>query len=523
MAKVLIFDTTLRDGAQGPGVSFSLQDKLLLAAKFDEMGFHYLEGGYAVSNPKEMEFFEEVRKLSLKRIKVVSFGNTRRVGARAEEDASLRSMLDSKTPVCCVVGKAWDLHVQVVFKAPLEENLAMISDSVKFLKSQGREVIFDAEHFFDGYRANPAYALSCLQAAQDAGADVICLCDTNGGSVPSRVKEVTQAARAKLTVPLGIHCHNDSDMATANSLAAVEAGAVMVQGTVNGLGERCGNADLCAVIPGLVFKLGHEVLPKDRLERLTELSRYVYELANIVPRDSQPYVGVNAFSHKAGLHVNAIQKMRRTYEHIEPESVGNQRRFLISELSGRSNVLAKVESEELRDNPDLVKQVLERVQDLENEGYQFEAAEASFDLLVKKIVGKHRTFFELDRFKVVVDRFEQGQPVTVATVKVRINGETRLTASEGDGPVNALDGALRKAIEDFYPALRDVRLIDFKVRVVNPRAATAAKVRVVIESRDHNNIWSTVGVSENIIEASWLALVDSVEYKLLKDESQKGA
>ena len=521
MARVLIFDTTLRDGAQGPGVSFSLQDKLLIARKLDEIGFDYLEGGYAVSNPKEMEFFAEVRKLGLKRIKVTSFGNTRRVGAKAAEDASLLSMIASETPVCCVVGKAWDLHVDVVFKTTLDENLAMIAESVRFLKSKGREVIFDAEHFFDGFRANRDYALKCLKAAEEAGADVVCLCDTNGGSTPSRVKEVTSAAKAAVRVPLGIHCHNDADCATANSLAAVEGGATMVQGTVNGLGERCGNADLCAVIPGLVFKLGCESLPKESLGRLTELSRYIYELANIVPRDSQPYVGINAFSHKAGLHVNAIQKLRKTYEHVEPESVGNERRFLISELSGRSNILAKVESEELRANPELVKQVLERVQDLENQGYQFEAAEASFDLLVRKLTGKHRTFFELDRFKVVVDRFEKGEPVTVATVKLTVDGETRLTASEGDGPVNALDGALRKAIEDFYPAIRDVRLIDYKVRVVNPRAATAAKVRVVIESRDHDEIWSTVGVSENIIEASWLALVDSVEYKLLKDESGK--
>jgi len=521
MTKIMVFDTTLRDGAQGAGVSFSLQDKLLLATKLDEMGFHYLEGGYAVSNPKEMAFFHEVRKLNLKHIKVVSFGNTRRASSSVEDDASLRSMLDAETPVTCVVGKAWDLHVEVVFKTTTDENLAMIADSVKYLKDEGREVIFDAEHYFDGYAANPDYALRCVLAARDAGADWICLCDTNGGMLTSRLGEITAETAGRTHLPLGIHVHNDADMATANTLAGVEAGATMVQGTVNGLGERCGNVDLCAVIPALVLKMDHEVISPPNLARLTELSRYVYELANIIPRDSQPYVGVNAFAHKAGLHVNAVQKQTRTYEHIPPEAIGNERHILVSELSGRSNIIAKVEDERLTRNPDLVKQVLERVQDLENEGYSFEAAEASFDLLVKKLLGTHKTFWKLDRFNVVVDRFLEGEPVTVATVKLRVDDRERHTASEGDGPVNALDGALRKAIVDFYPAVSDVYLIDYKVRVVNPRAGTAAKVRVVIESRDHENIWSTVGVSENIIEASWQALVDSMEYKLLKDETEK--
>jgi len=335
MTKILVFDTTLRDGAQGAGVSFSLEDKLAIARKLDEMGFDYLEGGYAVSNPKEMEFFREVGKLGLRNIKVVSFGNTRRAGKKPEEDASLRSMLDAETPVACVVGKAWDLHVEVVFKVPLEENLAMISDSVRFLKDQGREVIFDAEHYFDGYRANPDYALRCLEAARDAGADLICLCDTNGGALPGPVKEATLAAAEKTGVPLGIHVHNDGDMATANTVAAVDAGAVMIQGTVNGLGERCGNADLCVLVPTLMLKMGCEVIPKERLSHLTELSRYVYELANIIPREAQPYVGINAFAHKGGLHVDAVRKMEKTYEHVTPESVGNARRILISELSGR--------------------------------------------------------------------------------------------------------------------------------------------------------------------------------------------
>ena len=520
MTRILVYDTTLRDGAQGAGVSFSLEDKLALAERLDKVGFHYIEGGYAVSNPKEMEFFHEVGKLHLKNATVVSFGNTRRAGTRAEDDASLRSMLEADTSAACVVGKAWDLHVEVVLKTTLEENLVMIADSVRFLKAHDREVIFDPEHFYDGYQANREYALKCLEAARDAGADFICLCDTNGGMLTSQLRQITAAARERIDVPLGIHVHNDGDMATANTLAAVEVGATMVQGTVNGLGERCGNADLCAVIPALMLKMGCEVLPERSLASLTELSRYVYELANLIPRDSQPYVGVNAFSHKAGLHVDAVQKEKTTYEHVRPEAVGNVRHVLISELSGRSSILAKVEDEKLKRDPEMVKKVLHRVQDLENEGYSFEAAEASFDILVKKLLGTHRTFWELDRFNVVVDRFENGEPVTVATVKLRVGDEVYHTASEGDGPVNALDGALRKAIEDFYPAIKDVHLIDYKVRVVNPRAGTAAKVRVVIESRDHEDIWSTVGVSENVIEASWEALVDSVEYKLLKEQAR---
>ena len=521
MSQIYVFDTTLRDGAQGPGISFSLEDKLAIAAKLDEVGFHYLEGGYAVSNPKEMAFFRDVKKRNLRRIKVVSFGNTRRAGTKVEEDASIRSMLEAETPAACVVGKGWDLHVEVVFKATLDENLRMIEDSVRYLKSHGREVIFDSEHFYDGYKANPGYALKTLEVARDAGADFLVLCDTNGGSLTSIIHAVTKTVRERIDTPLGIHVHNDTGLATANTVAAVEAGATMVQGTVNGLGERCGNADLCLVVPNLMLKLGCEVISPEDLARMTEVSRFVYEIANLIPRESQPYVGANAFSHKAGLHVNAIQKSRETYEHVEPEAVGNARHFLISELSGRSNVLAKTGDEDLKSNPKAVRKVLQRVQDLENEGYQFEAAEASFDLLVKKVLGKHRRFFDLDRFNVVVDRFENGTPVTVATVKMTVKGEVQHTASEGDGPVNALDGALRKALEGLYPTLREMSLIDYKVRVVNPRAGTAAKVRVVIESRDHDDIWGTVGVSENIIEASWQALVDSVEYKLLKDEAAR--
>jgi 2-isopropylmalate synthase len=350
--RVFVFDTTLRDGAQGPGISFSLEDKLAIAAKLDEVGFHYLEGGYAVSNPKEMEFFREVRKRNLKQIRVVSFGNTRRAGAKVEEDASIRSMLEAETPATCVVGKGWDLHVTVVLRTTLDENLRMIEDSVRYLKSHGREVIFDSEHFFDGYKANAEYALKTLDVARDAGADFIVLCDTNGGSLTSAVRDVTRVVAERIATPLGIHVHNDTDLATANTVAAVEAGATMVQGTVNGIGERCGNADLCIVIPNLMLKLGLDVVSREDLARLTEVSRFVYEIANMIPRESQPFVGANAFSHKAGLHVDAIQKSRETYEHVEPEAVGNARHFLISELSGRSNVIAKTGDEELKSNPE---------------------------------------------------------------------------------------------------------------------------------------------------------------------------
>ena len=519
MKKVWTFDTTLRDGAQSAGVSFSVEDKLAITRALDAVGIDYVEGGYAVSNPKEMAFFHDVRKLDLKHAKVVAFGNTRRADARPEEDASLKAILEAQTSVVSLVGKSWDLHVEVVLRTTLAENLNMIRDSVAFFVAAGKEVIFDAEHFFDGYKRNPEYALSTLQAAQDAGAACLVLCDTNGGTLTGDLSRIVSEVAGKMRAPLGIHVHNDSDLATANTVAAVAAGAVHVQGTINGLGERTGNADLCAVIPNLTLKMACEVLPDDNVKRLTELSRYVYEVANMIPRESQPFVGVNAFAHKAGLHVNALLKSKQTYEHIDPASVGNERRILISELSGRSNVTAKVGHDAALADPANVKKVLQAIQDLENEGYQFEAAEGSFALLVKRVTGRFKPHFQLDKFSVRVDRrVADKAPITEATVKLVVDGKTEHTASEGDGPVNALDGALRKALEKFYPRLADVRLIDYKVRVVNPRAATAARVRVVIESRDHDHIWGTVGVSDNIIEASWQALVDSIEYKLMKDE-----
>jgi len=520
MKKIWTLDTTLRDGAQGAGVSFSLEDKLVIARELDAVGIDYVEGGYAVSNPKEMAFFREIRKANLAHARVVAFGNTRRAGTSAAEDPSLNALLEAETPAVSLVGKAWDLQVKVVLKTSLDENLQMIADSVSLLVKQSREVIFDAEHFFDGYKANPDYALRCLWAAQDAGASCLALCDTNGGTLTSDLKAIVAEVVSRSKISVGIHVHNDSDLATANTLAAVEAGALHVQGTVNGLGDRTGNADLCAVIANLQLKMGCDVLPRDNVRKLTDLSRRFYEIANLIPRDAQPFVGLNAFAHKAGLHVNAVQKDRKTYEHIDPQSVGNERRILISELSGRSNVLAKVHDGSLLADPNAVKKVLNAVQDLENEGYQFEAAEASFDILVRKVTGHYKPHFDLEKLTVMVDKRagDKGMPLTEATVKLHVGDVLEHTAAEGNGPVNALDDALRKALEKFYPGLRDMRLIDFKVRVTNPRAATQARVRVIIESRDHDAIWGTVGVSENIIEASWIALVDSFEYKLIKDE-----
>jgi 2-isopropylmalate synthase len=423
-------------------------------------------------------------------------------------------------PAATIVGKTWDLHVREVLGCSLDENLAICTESVRYLKQKGVETIFDAEHFFDGYKANPQYAMKVLAAAAEGGADALVLCDTNGGSLPEQVFEITQQVCQTFgALTVGIHTHNDCDCATANTLAAVRAGARHVQGTINGLGERCGNADLCAVIPGLVFKMGLEVLPAERVRLLTETSRFLFEICNLPPAMNLPYVGSSAFAHKAGLHVDALRKSRQTYEHIDPKLVGNERRFLISELSGKSNILAELEKAKLTQDKALAKKILARVQELENEGYQFEAANASFDLLTKKVMGTFQPSFELVKYHVEVERKRAGEIITEATVKLKVGEHVEHVVGEGDGPVNALDAALRRSLESSYPVLREMRLIDYKVRVVNARAGTAARVRVVIESRDKQSIWGTVGVSENIIEASWLALVDSVEYKLQKSAS----
>ena len=522
MARIQIYDTTLRDGSQGEGVNFSLEDKLAITLKLDEFGFDYVEGGYPLSNPKDAEYFQRVADLPLKHAKIASFGMTRRKGIAAEKDVGMQALRDAKTEVATLVGKSWDLHVREVLGVSPDENLAMIRDSVAYLRAEGRRVIYDAEHFFDGFARNPDFALRTVQAAQEGGAEIVVLCDTNGGSMPEHIAAAVDAARQALSLPIGIHCHNDCDVATANSLVAVRHGAVQVQGTVNGIGERCGNVDLIGVIANLVLKEKHDALIPGGVAHLTELSRYVYEIANMNFRASQPFVGTSAFAHKGGMHVHAVNRVAQSYEHIEPETVGNQRRILVSELSGRSNIVAKTTKYRLEADSELMKKILDRVQVLENEGYQFEAADASFDLLVMKVSGTYEPKFVRDHYRVNVVTPEGAAPVTEATIKLSVAGKTEHVVAEGDGPVNALDTALRKALAAAYPRLAEMHLADYKVRVINSAEGTAARVRVVIESRDLNAIWTTVGVSENIIEASWLALVDSVEYKLYKDDGGLG-
>jgi len=520
MARIQIYDTTLRDGMQAEGVSFSLEDKVFVARRLAEFGVDYIEGGFPMSNPKEAQFFERAGELDLKSAQVVAFGNTRRANAKVSEDVSIQALVGCGAAVVTLVGKSWDLHVRDVLKCSLDENLKICGESVEYIKSAGREVIFDAEHFFDGYKANPDYAMDVVRVAAEAGADVIVLCETNGGCLPFEVKEITaKVCQALPDIVVGIHAHNDSDCGVANTLAAVTAGARHVQGTINGLGERAGNANLCTVIPNLVLKMGFET--GCRVQSLTELSRFIFEIANLAPVMNMPYVGESSFAHKGGLHIDALRKNKCTYEHIEPAEVGNERRYLLSELSGASNVLAKLERRNLAEDKPLARMILKIVQDLENAGYQFEAAEASFDILIRKAMDIYKPTFDLEKYHINVERNTSGALITEATVKLKVDGITEHVVSEGDGPVNALDGALRKSLERFYPNINQMSLIDYKVRVVNARAGTAAKVRVVIESRDQDAIWGTVGVSENLIDASWKALVDSVEYKILKDAEKK--
>jgi 2-isopropylmalate synthase len=516
--RVTVYDTTLRDGSQGEGVNFSLQDKLLLTKRLDDLGVDYIEGGYPLSNPKDFEYFQAVKDLKLVHAKVCAFGMTRRKNAETATDTCIKALLDSNTPVVTIVGKTWDFHVLNVIGTTLDENLNMIRDSVAYCKSQGREVMYDAEHFFDGYRANPEYALKTLKAAEEAGATVVILCDTNGGTMPERVAELVTKITAELSCDVGIHCHNDCDLAVANTLAAVRAGASQVQGTMNGIGERCGNVDLVSVVANLAIKYQVEVLQPESLRRLTEASRYVYELANMNFRPGQPFVGQSAFAHKGGMHTHAVAKDPSTYEHITPETVGNERRILVSELSGQSTIVTKTAKYALANDKTVMAKILNAVQELEYAGYEFEAAEASFDLLVRKATDQYKPWFRTLAYRLNTEHTGSGALVTEATAKLDVQGQTVHTVSEGDGPVNALDSALRKALLPQYPSLNDLQLVDYKVRVVNAKEGTAARVRVVIESRDDGNVWGTVGVSENIIEASWLALVDSFEYKLFKDQ-----
>ncbi len=518
MTRIAIYDTTLRDGSQGEGVNFSLQDKLSITAYLDDLGIDYVEGGYPLSNPKDAAYFRAVRDLDLKHARVSAFGMTRRKGISAEDDIGMRALVDAGTPVVTVVGKSWDFQAREVLNVSLEENLRMISDSVAYLAANASEVIYDAEHFFDGYKRNSDYALQTLQAAADNGASCLVLCDTNGGALPDEVAEAVAAVRRALRVPVGIHTHNDSDLAVANTLAALKMGATQVQGTINGIGERCGNVDLCSVIANLALKFReYEVLTPEKLAHLTEVSRYVYETANMNFRASQPFVGTSAFAHKGGMHVHGIRKNASSYEHIDPTLVGNERRVLVSELSGKSNIAEKLGEYGLEQDQELLARVLDRVQEMENEGYQFEAADASFVLMVEKLAGRYAPRFERLRYQVAVVGESDGLPVTEASVKLRIGDAVAHTVSEGDGPVNALDSALRKALEPHFPRLKEMDLVDYKVRVINAREGTAARVRVVIESKDKDSLWGTVGVSENVIEASWLALSDAFDHKLAKD------
>ncbi len=522
MRPIQIYDTTLRDGTQGEGVNFSLLDKLQITKRLDELGFDYVEGGFPLSNEKDAEYFQRTQDFGLENVKVCAFGMTRRRGIEAADDPGMQALAGSGAPVCTVVGKTWDFHATEVLRVSLDENLEMIADSVQFLADQGRELIYDAEHFFDGWKNNPDYAAKTIRAAAQAGAKLVVLCDTNGGTMPEEIAALTeeaQAALAEFEVPVGIHCHNDCELAVANSLAAIDAGAVHVQGTVNGFGERCGNADLISVIANLgVKKKGYQVLAGRSLEPLTDLSRYVFELANMPWRTNQPFVGQSAFAHKGGMHVHAIARATSSYEHTDPSLVGNERRILVSELSGRSNIVALTTKHNLQNDKALMDKILAQVVSMESEGYQFEAAEASFDLLVKRCAGTFQAHFERIKYHVEVGTEEQAETVTEATVKLRVAGEIRHEVAEGDGPVNALDAALRKALNGTFPSLCDMRLVDYRVRVVNSEAGTAARIRVMIESADEHDVWGTVGVSENIIEASWKALVDAVEYKLYKDE-----
>ncbi len=521
MRTVQIYDTTLRDGTQGEGVSLSLYDKLQITQRLDEIGVDFIEGGYPLSNEKDVEYFERVRQMDLRHAKICAFGMTRRRGISAREDGGLQALLAAETPVCTIVGKTWDFQVKDVLRVSLDENLDMIADSIRLLTGAGRQVFYDAEHFFDGWKANPDYSARTIRAAAEAGATLVVLCDTNGGSLPEEIDRMTRQAietLAALNVPVGIHCHNDGELAVANSLAAVDAGAVQVQGTINGLGERCGNADLISVISNLALKKkGYQVLDDAGLQHLTQVSRYIYETANLNLRNNQPFVGLSAFAHKGGMHVHAVHRASSSYEHIDPAVVGNERRFLVSELSGRSNIVAMTVKHNVRQDRELMDRILAEVVRLENRGYQFEAAEASFDLLVKRCTGTFVPHFELLKYHVEVIADSGREVLTEATVKLRVGEETRHDVAEGDGPVNALDAALRKALNGRYPNLNQMHLMDYKVRVVNSEAGTAARIRVFIESRDDHDLWGTVGVSENIIEASWLALVDAIEYKLYKD------
>ena len=517
---ITAYDSTLRDGAQAQGVSFTVEDKLKIVERLDALGIGYIEAGNPGSNPKDLVFFERVRALKLKHAKIIAFGSTRKPNISAVADNNLQSLLLAKTHAVAIFGKSWDYQVTDILRTTLDENLSMIADSIAFLKAQGKEVVFDAEHFFDGYKANPEYAQATLQAAADAGADVLCLCDTNGGTFPDDVFTITQKVVTRFKVQVGIHCHNDCEMAVANSVAAVKAGASQVQGTINGIGERCGNANLCAIIPNVQLKLGLSCIPQANMADLASAARFVSEVANMAFNDKAAYVGHDAFAHKGGMHIDAVSKNPISYEHINPALVGNSRHILVSEVAGRSALLAKINAVDASLTKDSIetKRILEHLKSLENDGYQFESAESSFDLLIHKLLGRFQPFFALNNYKVSVQEYAENRSNNaLASVNITVNNHTEAVTAECDGPVNALDKAIRKALERFYPQISQVKLVDYKVRVLDSDRATAAKVRVLIESADQNSSWTTIGVSTDIIDASWRALCDAIEYKLLTD------
>lgn len=520
MKRVFMYDSTLRDGAQAQGISFTVEDKLKIVERLDKFGVSYIEAGNPGSNPKDLDFFERVKKMNFKSSKLIAFGSTRRANIKVEDDANVQSLLRADTPAVAIFGKSWDFHVTNVIKTTLEENFKMIYDTILFFKTKNKEVVFDAEHFFDGYKANPEYSMKALKSAVEAGADSICLCDTNGGTFPMDIYEITLKVVKEFGAAVGIHCHNDNGMAVANSIMAVQAGASQVQGTFNGFGERCGNANLCTIIPNLQLKMGYKCIPDENIMNLTPTARFISEVANKIHDESDPYVGNSAFAHKGGMHIDAVHKDPSSFEHIDPEIVGNARKILMSEVSGRSTILSKINEVEptiTKDSPE-TKLIIERLKELEHEGYQFEGAESSFELIIRKVLGKYKPFFELKEFKVIVNEPTINSVNSSAMIKVQVGKQEEITAAEGDGPVNALDNAVRKALERFYPQIKEMKLTDYKVRVLDSASATAAKVRVLVESTDGREVWTTIGVSTDIIDASWKALVDSIEYKLSRDQ-----
>jgi len=520
--RVEFYDTTLRDGSQSEDISFSFNDKLRITERLDEFGIHYIEGGWPGSNPKDLRYFKEVKRLRLKTSQITAFSSTVKFQSQPDKDEIMKAILDSDTEWVTIVGKSWDLHVRDALKVSLDANLQMIERTIAYLKKRGKRVFFDAEHFFDGYRRNREYAMKVLGVANNAGAEALVLCDTNGGSMPYEIYDTVMDVKKALKTKLGIHTHNDTELAVANTLMAVKAGCENIQGTMNGYGERCGNANLCSIIPNVILKMGHEGIPRERLKKLRDLSLFIDEMANSIPDKHRPYVGESAFAHKGGIHVSAIRKNPETYEHIAPEQVGNAQRVLISDLSGESSILYKAKefNIDMGKDKEVAKEVVKKIKDLEMYGYQFEGAEGSLELLMKKKLGIHKEYFELIGFRIIVEKKEKAHPVTEATILVKVGDRVEHTAALGKGPVNALDNALRKALHKFYPLLKGMDLVDYKVRVLSTKDGTGAATRVLIESSDGKRTWNTVGVSENIIEASWRALVDSIDYKLLIEEEK---